>query len=322
MTEQAPQFVLDLAAATERLRLIGVRCHDFLPEPTSPVVISVVKDEILRIRDFFRHYTEIGIKKFVIADNGSTDGTFEYLLAREDVDLYLLDEKFSWQVKHVAFNRLTDIYGRDRWYLLADADEQMVFEQCGYKTVEDLVRILEPRGITRVRGMLIDMYSDRPLHVPEGDAVGTLCRRYPFFDADTYQERATPRAIGVNGGPRLRIFGGRSADFRPLLTKYPLFKMAKGDVLVNPHFSWPYQANFVSPRHLGLLHFKFLDDFHQKVSTAVAEKCFWNDSLEYRMYAETLAKTPDATFMVSSTRRYEGPDDLIAVGLIEAVGWS
>ena len=54
----------------------------------SPIVICVVKNDITRIKEFYKHYRKMGINNFVMLDNNSDDGTFEWLSMQKDTSLF------------------------------------------------------------------------------------------------------------------------------------------------------------------------------------------------------------------------------------------
>ena len=93
-----------------------------LPPPDSPLVISVVKNEIDRMHDFLWHYRGAGIERFMFVDNVSTDGTLEYLDAQPDVDVYRRRGPFDWRLKQGWINKIIEIYGCNQWYIYVDAD--------------------------------------------------------------------------------------------------------------------------------------------------------------------------------------------------------
>ena len=45
--------------------------------PGGPVIVTIARDEMLRLPDYLRHHRAIGIRHFLIVDNGSTDRTAE-----------------------------------------------------------------------------------------------------------------------------------------------------------------------------------------------------------------------------------------------------
>ena len=292
------------------------------PDGRAPIVLVVLRDEMDIIGDFLRHYRAGGIERFVVLDNNSTDGTFEYLRKQPDVDLYWTGADFTTLRKQAWIGLLIDIYGTDNWFIYADADEHIVFDGMeNGRSFSDLAEVMDKTGIRRVRGGLVDMYSDQPIlraRYRRGEALVENC---PFFDGAGYSEYVLVPLIAREGGPRQRLFGCSSVEFRPQLTKYPMFRLDPGELFVNPHFLWPYDKNFASDCFLGILHFKFLPNFPKKMDRAIEEANYWKNSFEYQRYKSALSGRGDLTFMGGHTEFYQGPASLVRCNLISAISW-
>jgi hypothetical protein len=48
----------------------------------------VVRNEALRLPATLRHHCAIGVQRFFVLDNGSTDGTLDLLANEPDVDVF------------------------------------------------------------------------------------------------------------------------------------------------------------------------------------------------------------------------------------------
>jgi len=87
-----------------------------------------VRDEMLRLRQKLAHHRSIGVRRFLVVDNGSTDGSREFLLAQPDCHVFLrrnscADSRYGleWQ------QTLLDEYGTNHWCLIVDADEWFIY---------------------------------------------------------------------------------------------------------------------------------------------------------------------------------------------------
>lgn len=292
-------------------------------EHTGIFVISVVRDEIDIVEDFLVHYRKYGIEKFIIIDNNSLDGTLEYLSIQSDVDLYYTNDKFSTLKKQSWINIILDIYyRRGTWFIYVDADEHIVFDGMEEgRSFHDLAIAMEYAGVRRVRGCLIDMYSEQPISEPSYQRGKSLIESYPFFDKTGYKEYILPMLIAREGGPRYRLFNTSTNNFRPQLSKYPMFRLDRGDVFADPHFLWPYEKNFSSPCFLGLLHFKFLPGFSKKIDRAVREGNYWKNSFEYRCYKLALSTNFQLQFICDITESYLDSESLIRNNIISRIEW-
>ena len=122
---------------------------------------------------------------------------------------------------------------------------------------------------------------------------------------------------------RARAFGEGDSEFKPQLTKYPVFRLDAGDIYSNPHHVWPYEANFSSACYAAVLHYKFHGDWTNRVARAVADKNYWDGSREYRAYAEAIARKPGLTLWTEGeSERFTASSDFVSLGLIEPIDWS
>jgi hypothetical protein len=309
-----PLYVREVMAEARATRLEPVRVLG-TPDRAALVMISVVRNEAAVLGDFLAHHRRLGVDRFVMLDNASADATPEILAAQPDVDLYRVERRFLPPMKQGWIMRAIAQYGRGRWYAYADADEHLVFDGAGARTLADLVAFAEGAGIRRVRGQLVDMYGPGPVLAP-GAGGGPLAAAFPLFDGEAPRETLCKQRISRHGGPRPRAF-----RLWPELTKYPLFHAAEADIFDNPHHLYPYKANFVSPCLVGVLHYKFTAGLLAKIGDAVRHGQYYGGSTEYRTYLRVLSADRDLALAYAGSRRYRGPADLVACGLIEAVPW-
>lgn len=318
-----PRFVREVAEEAAAVRLEPVRR---LPRPArdAVVLVSVIRNEAAIVDDFLAHHRRIGVDRFVVLDNGSTDGTLERLEGEPDVDLHLVRRRFLPPLKQGWINRAIAEYGHDRWYVYADADEHLVFDGCEDGCADGglggLIAHAGRRGLRRVRGMLVDMYAPGPL-LRRGPGPGAprlpLAEAFPLFDSDSYRETLCKQRISRHGGPRWRRFWRDGIS--PELTKYPLFHIVEGEIFDNPHHLYPYGGNFASPCLVGILHFKFDGRFPGKIADALEHEQYFDGSAEYKHYRRVLSSDPRLALDYPGSRRYRTPADLVACGLIEPI---
>lgn len=282
------------------------------------IAICVVRNEINRLPEFFDHHRSLGFERFVFIDNGSSDGTREYLLQQCDTGVFATSDIFHWTAKHGWIMQVIERLGQTRWYALLDADEHLVFAHCESHTIHQFVSGLQARGIKRARACLVDMYNERAVF-GASDIHGTFEDRYRYYDAKGYSEHRSGRLTVRTGGPRARMADSLGHHHSPALTKYPVFQMDKGEVAYNPHVIWPPLDTLTDPCLLALKHYKFDDALSQKMDYALKTGAYWNDSAEYALYKDWNEQNPDKSLLYSGSARYQCAQDFAECGLIEGM---
>lgn len=236
--------------------------------------------------------------RFICVDDASTDGTFEYLLEQDDVDVWHSPVRYenarrgrSWREK------LFEIYGKDRWYLNVDCDEFLVYEDCEIRNIWSIIHSLESCGYARLAAPMLDLYpSDLAGARPEKLAHFAPWEIADHFDTSGYKLSIGTRALSLKGGRRQQNFG---SDFE--LMKYPLIFWDDHCRLgVSIHQPLPFERNFI-PILGALLHFKIFSDASNK---AVVEKADWAGDLH---------------IAGSGALRYSGVNQLLELGFFGCI---
>jgi glycosyl transferase family 2 len=258
---------------------------------------------------FLDHYRTLGATRFVIVDNDSSDGSRELLLDQPDVELYHTAASYAdANAGSLWIDALLEEQAEGAWVVYADADELLVYDGCDRHPLPALAGRLEALGETRLLAPLLDVYS-RPA-TPQD----------LLFDALPEQWHNSGRSPHITGGPRCRMAAAIIGAQPPALTKYPLVRYGPRVSFVNVHFPEPRHEN--SNRIRGrLLHLKLTPRFRGKVAEALREGQHWNEGSEYRGYAKWLDSRDIGDLVIADSRRYLGPSDLIAAGLLEPLDW-
>lgn len=297
------------------LELEAYRQHGPLADDTIPLA-TVVRNERVLIESFLNHYRRLGIGRFLVVDNGSDDGTFEYLAEAPDVDLWRTDASYKkagfgayWQ------DGLLSKYAPNRWVMYADVDEFLVF--CGMeKGLRSLVKSLAERGETRLFAPLLDVYGqtsiDQTEIAPGQDPLEVCC----WFDADPERYEQFDRGVSVKGGVRHRLFF-KDYDSSPQLAKYPLVFYDDETALVTSHFPEPRARNCGAVPYGRLLHAKYISSLKSKIQLPLHTGQHWKDSVEYRQYHDTLSKDGAVTPYCDASAKYTGPHSLVSTGFMQ-----
>ena len=114
----------------------------------------------------------LGVDEFFIVDNGSDDGSWEWLAAQPDVALYpdpreVLRVQLRDRLGQLAHRRARD---RPRCCFV-DADEHLVYRDCERQSLPAYVADLDRAGAGGLFAFMLDFYP--------GGHLGTRARRRP-----------------------------------------------------------------------------------------------------------------------------------------------
>lgn len=291
------------------------------PTPPSDGVIlyTAMRDERGRLPWFFDYYRGLGITSFVVIDNGSTDGSLEYLRERQDVTLFSTPDSYVAALAGMVWiNHLKSLFSRSGWALYVDADEALVYDGCETHSIPDLVESLELEGAEAFAGYMLDMFARDAMGPGDESTMRPtdFVSRYPWYLPNI---RRNPAMVcpyrNTCGGARTVFSTGEE------LTKTPLIKSANGIAFLR-------SSHTVSPARLSeregvLLHFKMTDSLLEEAQAVLTDKSRSLDcQLRYRKYlaadnvAELLGPYTDKAV------RYVDSASLVTQGLMPAFDWS
>lgn len=280
-----------------------------------PIVICAVKDDLPKMRLFMEHYRKIGIENFVLLDNASTDGTYEFLLLQKDAVLFRCEHPFTADRKIAWMNRLIAEMGDDKWYLMVDSDELVTYIDGSKYTINDMIQKCQQRGYKRMGAVMLDMYPQRSLFEAANES--DIINHYCYMDADTYMCSQASNGITIFGGPRKRVFGTKNK-----LSKYCLFYFEKDDIVASAHFLIPFEKGLDVPVGIAILHYKFVNESdYEKVIEAVQTGAHSDNSREYKTYYQGMKQDHNISFYCEEHSVYYNDENLRKINILEDI-WS
>jgi len=190
-----------------------------IPAPMGEVRASlVVRNESLRLPAVLDHHRKIGVDRFFVVDNGSTDGTVELLLEQPDVTLFASDAPFRTRKAYWRHALLEEFFS-ECWGLHLDADELFVYPGMEEVGLHRFCEFLAREKVAGVFAALIDMYAQESIERVPYRPGESLVERFPYFDRTGYHlrfrgvrhGREVSPAFQLSGGPRERVFFSQRA---------------------------------------------------------------------------------------------------------------
>lgn len=276
------------------------------------VAFAVGRDELLRLPDFLRHHRALGVEKFVVVDNGSSDGSCDFLEEQPDVVLYRTSDSYVASGVGMRWvNSLLDELRPRRWVLFADIDELAVFEGSEERSLAEFCSSLDEQGFTAAGGYMLDMHGTRLSDGASYKRGEEMLATLPLFtNAYDFQPFELSPYENVRGGVRDVFLETRFLQ----MTKTPLIRADTGvRFLTSSHETTPA---VVAQRSVVLLHFKFIGDVltrHRKEASWTALS-YWGNNLSKLEVAGT-----DLSLVGPQTVSYAGSDQLIELGLLKPI---
>ena len=339
------------------MKLAGLESRNTQPVPDRPEEVRlfcVVQNEALRLPYFLTYYRKLGVDRFLIVDNNSSDGTAALL--QDQPDIHVFHTKASFAAAHFGVdwhNQLLQAFGVGHWCLIADADELLVYPDVENLPLPAFCQQLEQKNAEGLQVVLLDMYSDKPMRALGYQPGANLLDFCPYFDrhykfihrlALPWEPPAFPAEEPI-GGPRSRLFFPKQhgVDSWQRLGIKLLFRLLKPladrgllhsrqlphpapQMFKVPLVKWRADMRMItnhrtSPVRLAqttgaLLHFKYLDDFAAKTQQAIRHGQHFGGSIEYQRYGELLNQNADMTFMYPGSLRYGSSEDLVRAGIV------
>lgn len=319
-----------LRAFRKRRELKSVKNRTHQIAPTDIIVFSTLRNELVRLPYFLKYYRDLGVNHFVVVDNGSDDGSREYLAQQDDVSLWTTKASYKRATFGVDWlNWLQRKHGHGHWCLTVDTDELLVYPFCDARPLRALTDWLDDSGVRSFGAMLLDMY-------PEGavDAVPYCSGQDPleitrWFDSGNYTIRKNKRFwnLWVQGGVRSRVFFKDNPERAPALNKIPLVKWHRSYAYVSStHMLLPRGLNRVYEVEGGektsgcLLHTKFLNTFHEKSQEELVRRQHYANSHEYRAYNALISD--DLSLRCDWSDEYINWRQLEVLGLMSKGNWA
>ncbi|MCB1389949.1 MAG: glycosyltransferase family 2 protein [Rhodobacteraceae bacterium] len=276
----------ELSVVSDRTGQIGRR---------SILLFATLRNERPRLAYFLKYYRDLGVEHFLFVDNGSDDGSGEYLAAQPDASVWRTEGSYKASRFGMDWmNALLRRHGHGHWALTVDVDEFFLYPFCDTRPLRALTDWLDDAGLRSFGTLLLDVYPKGPV----GDQP-CIEGRNPleiasWFDSANYAitRNHRYRNLWIQGGPRSRGFFADQPKAAPALNKIPLVKWHRSFAYVSStHMLLPRGLNLTYDTLGGekasgcLLHAKFLATLGDKAREEMARGEHYAGGREYHAYA-------------------------------------
>ncbi|MCB2115565.1 MAG: glycosyltransferase family 2 protein [Rhodobacteraceae bacterium] len=311
----------DLRTLTDRTRSI---------RPDGILLVSVIRNERVRLPYFLDYYRKLGVSHFLFVDNASDDGSRDYLAGQPDASVWVTDRSYRASRYGVDWvNWLLMHHAHGHWVLSVDVDEFFIYPFCDTRPIRALTDWLDTYSVPSFPAMVVDMYpkaTDRATAYAEGDDPFEVAR---YFDSGNYMISKNPTYgnLWIQGGPRARKMFADRPEEAPSLNKIPLVKWRRSYCFASStHMLLPRRLNLVYDEQGGekasgcLLHAKFISTFKAKVAEELERREHFADSREYLAYARSLSDEND--LWCKWSEKYVNWRQLEILGLMSKGNWA
>ena len=296
------------------------------------LLFATVRNERDRLSFFLSYYRRLGISHFCFIDNGSDDGTGEYLAGQDDVSLW--STRASYARSPYRMDWLTGLlsrHGHGHWCLSVDVDEFLIYPFHDTRPLPALVDWLEASGARAFPAMQLDLYPKGPIQAADCGPGEDPLAAAPYFDGGNYLLSRNPDMgnLWIQGGPRARAFFADRPRKAPALNKIPLVKWDRRYAYASStHMLLPRGLNQTYDRQGGetisglLLHAKFLDEFHASASEEAARGEHYEDAAEYRAYLAAREENELLDLWTPHSQKFSDWRQLEQLGLMSKGNWT
>lgn len=297
--------------------------------PGDVLAFTTLRNEVDRLHWYFSHYRALGVDHFLIVDNGSDDGSVDYLAEQPDVSLWQTHD--SYRASRYGLDWLTWLqmrYGHGHWTLMVDADELLIYPDHDTRSLHDLTKWLDSQGRVEFGALMLDLYPKGPLGSQSYDPETNPTAVASWFDTGPYrtQRQAPLGNLWVQGGARERMFFADNPRHSPTLNKIPLVRWSKRYAYVNScHSALPRRLNAGyggpgNPSPSGvLLHTKFLPEVIEKSRVEKERRQHFHNPDQFTAYYDEIINRP--VMWTPESEKYTDWRQLQQLGLMGEINW-
>lgn len=323
-------------------------------DPGKLTLFSTMRNEMGFLPAFLAHYRGLGFEQFLIIDDGSDDGSFDYLARQPDCAVLHTELPYGAALSYRDPEGKLQETRAGIYYKIAlphhfcpgayvayvDADEFM-FLPPGVASIAEVVAQLKAEGAASAVASVVEFFPDSVSGLA-GDLPQSfegLIAAYPYFQAEQLVKLIPGQQPELLGKPKTaRLFEAfgvtPKVERRGLQRLYMSSRAKKAQQFQkSPRHKTPLLLRDASSRLTGthnanlppssqvlltVAHFVFTAQFADKIARARAWGAHANGAAKYRYYAELLDRMEAAhgSFLDGNSVEFHDVQQLIDCGLM------
>lgn len=277
-------------------------------------------NEEQKLPHFLEHHRQLGVERFFLIDNESSDRSNDFLARQPDCHYFHASgSHFAENVTPPNWtNALLGTFGHGHWCLTVDVDELFIYPHYERIGLGDFCAFLDRQGDEAVYALMVDMYQDGAIAQTDYQPGRPFLETCSYFDSEPGWTKNVDffPPIQTLGGVRERVFwrGRFRKSIPPCISKVPLVKWQRGMRYLSAQHM--HSGARLSGVHGALLHFKFLVDFHKTTAHSLnANQNVVEKGLNERVaYVEALEADPLLTLMYDRSVKFKNSGQLTNLG--------
>jgi glycosyltransferase involved in cell wall biosynthesis len=290
------------------------------------VLVCLLKDAEYYLEHLIEHHRSIGVKHFLLVDNGSTDRTRELFATAPDVTVYsntLPAKEYECLLRAQIARHAV----KGGWFLFADSDELIAFSRGEGRHISEFIEYCNQNKYDAVIGQVLDLFSPISIESSSSLTYSESVKAFNLYSTNdiNYYDYFDTQNIGfywdmrnnsisndkikfMFGGIRKEVFGENCC-----LTTHRLVRNS-------PHielYSHPHCSGNIHCADFTFLirHYKFCGNFWEREKAQV-RKADWEHGEDKKRMA---VLNGQEDFVISGRQQYslEDTEELISKGFLE-----
>lgn len=274
------------------------------------IVLCLVKNGGTYIKNFIKHYFDLGARHIVFLDNGSSDNTVKFAKCFENVTILETDFPFKNPNEMIMRDYLIERFAKNHWSLCVDIDEFFDYPFSDKISLKQLIRYMNENSYTALVCHMLDLF---PISISRYSKSPFSKRVHRYYDISAIKKinyyfddgRVLDSPIKIFlGGIRKILF---NRDF--FLVKHAL--LFKNDTTIRSRLGHLLVSGNIADFTAVLFHYKFTRDFFYYVEDAVNRGYHYRESLDHKHYHKVIFYKENLIIKQDSSKQFKDMHELL-----------